>query len=96
MKKSYKEFDEGILSLLTKKGREKEAKVKRRLAGVRKTRDQQDKDYEAWQRATSKAAGMGGTKADADRAKELEKLPHVKARIKKMRDKHKSVGMSRR
>ena len=40
---------------------------------------------------------MGGTKADADRAKELEKIPHVKARIKKMRDKQKtSGGMSRR
>ena len=94
--KTYTEFNEGILDLLTKKGREKEAKVKRRLAGVRKTRDQQDKDYEAWKRATSKAAGRGGTKADADRAKELEKLPHVKARVKKMRDKHSGVGMSRR
>ena len=94
--KTYKEFGEGILDLLTKKGREKDAKVKRRLAGVRKTRDQQDKDYEAWKRATSKAAGRGGTKADADRAKELEKLPHVKARVKKMRDKHSGVGMSRR
>ena len=94
--KTFKQFDEGILDLLTKKGREKDAKVKRRLAGVRKTRDQQDKDYEAWKRATSKAAGRGGTKADADRAKELEKLPHVKARIKKMRDKHKGVDSSRR
>ena len=94
--KTFKQFDEGILDLLTKKGREKDAKVKRRLAGVRKTRDQQDKDYEAWKRATSKAAGRGGTKADADRAKELEKLPHVKARVKKMRDKHKGVDSSRR
>ena len=95
--KTYSEFNEGILSLLTKKGRDKQAKVSRRLKGVRKTRDQQDKVYEAWQRATSKAAGMGGTKADADRAKELEKLPHVKARIKKMRDKQSaSGGMSRR
>ena len=96
--KTYSEFNEGILSLLTKKGRDKQAKVSRRLKGVRKTRDQQDKDYEAWQRATSKAAGMGGTKADADRAKELEKLPYVKARIKKMRDKQSAqskAGQSR-
>ena len=32
-------------AILTKKGREKDAKIKRRLAGVRKTRDQQDKDF---------------------------------------------------
>ena len=96
--KTYSEFNEGILDILTKKGREKQAKVSKRLAGVRKTRDQEDKDYEAWQRATSKAAGMGGTKADADRVKELEKLPHVKARIKKMRDKQSAqskAGQSR-
>ena len=94
--KTYTEFGEGILDLLTKKGREKEAKVKRRLAGVRKTRDQQDKDYEAWKRATSKAAGRGGTKADADKAKELEKLPHVKARITKMRAKYNAPDRSKR
>ena len=51
--KTFKQFDEGILDLLTKKGREKQAKVSKRLAGVRKTRDQEDKDYEAWRRATS-------------------------------------------
>ena len=41
---------------------------------------------------------MGGTKADADRVKELEKLPHVKAGIKKMRDKQSAqskAGQSR-
>ena len=71
-----------------KKGRERDAKVKRRLAGVRKTRDQQDKDFEAWRRASRASASPSGTQAQADRAKELEKLPHVKARIKKMRDKY--------
>ena len=94
--KTYSEFNEGILDILTKKGREKQAKVSRRLKGVRKTRDKDEADWKAWQSAKSKAAGMGGTKADADRAKELEKLPHVKARVKKMRDKHSGVGMSRR
>ena len=96
--KTYTEFNEGVLDLLTKKGREKQAKVSRRLAGVRKTRDQEDADWKAWQNAKSKAAGMGGTKAEADRAKELEKLPHVKARIKKMRDKQSAqskAGQSR-
>ena len=41
---------------------------------------------------------MGGTKADVDRAKVLEKLPHFKARIKKMRDKQSAqskAGQSR-
>ena len=96
--KTYSEFNEGILSILTKIGREKQAKVSRRLKGVRKERDQQDKDYEAWRSASSKAAGRGGTKADAERAKKLEKLPHVKARIKKMRDKQQAqskAGQSR-
>ena len=96
--KTFKQFDEGILDLLTKKGREKQAKVSRRLKGVRKTRDKDEADWKAWQSAKSKAARMGGTKADADRAKELEKLPHVKARIKKMRDKQQAqskAGQSR-
>ena len=86
--KSFLEFNEGILDLLTKKGRERDAKVIRSLAGVRKTRDQQDKDFEAWRRASRASASPSGTQAQADRAKELEKLPHVKARIKKMRDKY--------
>ena len=96
--KTFKQFDEGILDLLTKKGREKQATVSSRLKGVRKTRDKDEADWKAWQSAKSKAAGMGGTKADADRAKELEKLPHVKARIKKMRDKQQAqskAGQSR-
>ena len=96
--KTFKQFDEGILDLLTKKGREKQEKVSSRLKAVRKTRDKDEADWKAWQSAKSKAAGMGGTKADADRAKELEKLPHVKARIKKMRDKQQAqskAGQSR-
>ena len=96
--KTYSEFNEGILDILTKKDREKQAKVSKRLKGVRKTRDKDEADWKAWQSAKSKAAGMGGTKADADRAKELEKLPYVKAIIKKMRDKQSAqskAGQSR-
>ena len=96
--KTYSEFNEGILDILTKKGREKQAKVSKRLKGVRKTRDKDEADWKAWQSAKSKAAGMGGTKADADRAMELETLPYVKARIKKMRDKQSAqskAGQSR-
>ena len=79
--------EEGILDLLTKKGRDKQAKVKKRLAGVRKTRDQDEKDWEAWQRASSKASGRSGTQADVDRQKELEKKPYVRDRLKKYREK---------
>ena len=66
------------------------------LKGVRKTRDKDEADWKAWQSAKSKAAGMGGTKADAERAKKLEKLPYVKARIKKMRDKQQAQSKPQR
>ena len=103
-KKAVKSFQNKVkqplvyIEWITKKGREKQAKVSKRLKGVRKTRDKDEADWKAWQNAKSKAAGMGGTKADVDRAKELEKLPHVKARIKKMRDKQSAqskAGQSR-
>ena len=88
--------EEGILDLLTKKGRDKQAKVKKRLAGVRKTRDQDEKDWEAWRRASSKASGRSGTQADVDRQKELEKKPYVRDRLKKYREKERQrTSMSR-
>ncbi len=88
--------EEGILDLLTKKGREKRAKVSKRLAGVRKTRDQDEKDWEAWRRASSKASGRSGTQADVDRQKELEKKPYVRDRLKKYREKEQQrTSMSR-
>ena len=88
--------EEGILDLLTKKGRDKQAKVKKRLAGVRKTRDQDEKDWEAWRRASSKASGSSGTQADVDRQKELEKKPYVRDRLKKYREKERQrTSMSR-
>ena len=87
--------EEGILDLLTKKGRDKQAKVKKRLAGVRKTRDQDEKDCEAWRRASSKASGRSGTQADVDRQKELEKKPYVRDRLKKYREKERERTKSR-
>ena len=87
--------EEGILDLLTKKGRDKQAKVKKRLAGVRKTRDQDEKDWEAWRRASSKASGRSGTQADVDRQKELEKKPYVRDRLKKYREKERERTKSR-
>ena len=87
--------EEGILDILTKKGRDKQAKVKKRLAGVRKTRDQDEKDWEAWRRASSKASGRSGTQADVDRQKELEKKPYVRDRLKKYREKERERTKSR-
>ena len=87
--------EEGNLDLLTKKGRDKQAKVKKRLAGVRKTRDQDEKDWEAWRRASSKASGRSGTQADVDRQKELEKKPYVRDRLKKYREKERERTKSR-
>ena len=88
--------EEGILSLLTKKGREKQAKVSKRLAGVRKTRDQDKADWEAWRRASSKSSSPAGTQADRDRQKELEKKPYVRDRLKKYREKERQrTSMSR-
>ena len=88
--------EEGILDVFSKKGREKQAKVKKRLAGVRKTRDQDEKDWESWRRASSKASGRSGTQADVDRQKELEKKPYVRDRLKKYREKERQrTSMSR-
>ena len=87
--------EEGILDLLTKKGRDKQAKVKKRLAGVRKTRDQDEKDWEAWRRASSKASGRSGTQADVDKQRELEKKPYVRDRLKKYREKERERTKSR-
>ena len=87
--------EEGILDVFSKKGREKQAKVKKRLAGVRKKRDQDEKDWEAWRRASSKASGRSGTQADVDRQKELEKKPYVRDRLKKYREKERERTKSR-
>ena len=87
--------EEGILDVFSKKGRDKQAKVKKRLAGVRKTRDQDEKDWEAWRRASSKASGRSGTQADVDRQKELEKKPYVRDRLKKYREKERERTKSR-
>ena len=59
--------------------KEKEAKVKAK-------KDQEDKDWAKWNYWTKKAMNPGGTADDNKKAKELEKLPHVAARVKKMRD----------
>ena len=65
MKKMYRdmaqgkdEVEEGILDLLTKKGRDKQAKVSRRLAGVRKVQRSREDEIKRMNRLQSKGAGQ--------------------------------------
>ena len=50
--------EEGILDLLTKKGREKQAKVSRRLAGVRKVQRSREDEIKRMDRLQTKGAGQ--------------------------------------
>ena len=50
--------EEGILDLLTKKGRDKQAKVSRRLAGVRKVQRSREDEIKIMNRLQSKGAGQ--------------------------------------
>ena len=65
MKKMYRdmaqgkdEVEEGVLDLLTKKGREKQAKVSRRLAGVRKVQKGREDEIKRMDRLQTKGAGQ--------------------------------------
>ena len=50
--------EEGILDLLTKKGRDKQAKVSRRLAGVRKVQRSREDEISRMDRLQTKGAGQ--------------------------------------
>ena len=50
--------EEGVLDLLTKKGRDKQAKVSRRLAGVRKVQGSREDEIKRMNRLQSKGAGQ--------------------------------------
>ena len=50
--------EEGILSLLTKKGRERQAKVSKRLAGVRKVQKGREDEIKRMDHLQSKGAGQ--------------------------------------
>jgi len=50
--------EEGILDLLTKKGRDKQAKVSRRLAGVRKVQGSREDEIKRMDRLQTKGAGQ--------------------------------------
>ena len=66
------------------KRKKKDAKEKE--AADKAKKEQEDKDWSKWNYWTKKAMNPGGTADDNKKAKELEKLPHVAARVKKMRD----------
>ena len=58
MAKGKDEVEEGILDLLTKKGRDKQAKVSRRLAGVRKVQRSREDEIKRMDRLQTKGAGQ--------------------------------------
>ena len=58
MAKGKDEVEEGILDLLTKKGRDKQAKVSRRLAGVRKVQKSREDEISRMNRLQTKGAGQ--------------------------------------
>lgn len=58
MAKGKDEVEEGVLDLLTKKGREKQAKVSRRLAGVRKVQKSREDEISRMDRLQTKGAGQ--------------------------------------
>ena len=58
MAKGKDEVEEGVLDLLTKKGREKQAKVSRRLAGVRKVQKSREDEISRMNRLQTKGAGQ--------------------------------------
>ena len=58
MAKGKDEVEEGVLDLLTKKGREKQAKVSRRLAGVRKVQKGRQDEIKRMDRLQTKGAGQ--------------------------------------
>ena len=58
MAKGKDEVEEGVLDLLTKKGREKQAKVSRRLTGVRKVQKGREDEIKRMDRLQTKGAGQ--------------------------------------
>ena len=82
--------EEGILSLLTKKGRERQAKVSKRLAGVRKVQKGREDEIKRMDRLQSKGAGQHTL--SPDEKSELSRLRSkysdlVKRRAEKARSK---------
>ena len=83
MAKGKDEVEEGLLDLLTKKGREKQAKVSRRLAGVRKVRKSREDEIRRMDRLQIKGAGQNILS------------PDEKSELSRLRSKYKDVVKKR-
>ena len=90
MKKMYRdmaqgkdEVEEGILDLLTKKGRDKQAKVSRRLAGVRKVQRSREDEISRMDRLQTKGAGQHSLS------------PDEKSELSRLRSKYRDVVKKR-
>ena len=83
--------EEGILDLLTKKGRDKQAKVSRRLAGVRKVQGSREDEIKRMDRLQTKGAGQHTLSPD-----EKSELSRLRSKysdlVKKRQEKHRSSG----
>ena len=83
MAKGKDEVEEGILDLLTKKGRDKQAKVSRRLAGVRKVQKGREAEIERMNRLQTKGAGQHSLS------------PDEKSELNRLRSKYRDVVKKR-
>ena len=83
MAKGKDEVEEGILDLLTKKGRDKQAKVSRRLAGVRKVQRSREDEISRMERLQTKGAGQHSLS------------PDEKSELSRLRSKYRDVVKKR-
>ena len=83
MAKGKDEVEEGILDLLTKKGRDKQAKVSKRLAGVRKVQKGREAEIERMNRLQTKGAGQHSLS------------PDEKSELSRLRSKYRDVVKKR-
>ena len=87
MAKGKDEVEEGILDLLTKKGRDKQAKVSKRLAGVRKVQRSREDEISRMDRLQTKGAGQHSL--SPDEKSELDRLrSKYRDVVKKREDKN--------
>ena len=83
MAKGKDEVEEGILDLLTKKGRDKQAKVSKRLAGVRKVQRSREDEISRMNRLQTKGAGQHSLS------------PDEKSELNRLRSKYRDVVKKR-
>ena len=83
MAKGKDEVEEGVLDLLTKKGRDKQAKVSRRLAGVRKVQRSREDEISRMDRLQTKGAGQHSLS------------PDEKSELSRLRSKYRDVVKKR-